>query len=116
MKFIKKIIIIFLHLYAFRIERPSQVQRDYNRTSLGYSKWQRFENAIEKAIESCNNPEHHFTKAGNPITSGKGRTQIIEDYHGCSCLSFKRTFGLISLARSRNQFKMNWLQKASNIA
>ena len=52
---------------------------------LGYSKWQRFENAVEKAIESCkqsgNDPKHHFTGAGNPITSGKGRTQVIEDYH-----------------------------------
>jgi DNA-damage-inducible protein D len=52
---------------------------------LGYSQWRRFENAIEKAIESCrqsgNNPKHHFAGAGNPIISGKGRTQIVEDYH-----------------------------------
>ncbi len=52
---------------------------------LGYSQWRRFENAIEKAIESCkqsgNDPKHHFAGAGNPIISGKGRTQIIEDYH-----------------------------------
>jgi len=52
---------------------------------LGYSKWQRFENAIKKAIESCkqsgNDPKHHFTGAGNPITSGKGRTQVVDDYH-----------------------------------
>ncbi|HSX38774.1 MAG TPA: DNA damage-inducible protein D, partial [Chlamydiales bacterium] len=53
--------------------------------SLGYSQWRRFENAIEKAIESCkqsgNDPKHHFAGAGNPITSGKGRTQVVEDYH-----------------------------------
>lgn len=52
---------------------------------LGYSQWRRFENAIEKAIESCNqsgnDPKHHFAGTGNPIISGKGRTQIIEDYH-----------------------------------
>jgi DNA-damage-inducible protein D len=52
---------------------------------LGYSKWQRFENAIEKAIESCrqsgNEPKHHFTGAGNPIIAGKGATHIVEDYH-----------------------------------
>lgn len=52
---------------------------------LGYAKWQRFENAIQKAVESCkqsgNDPNHHFTGAGNPIMSGKGRTQIVEDYH-----------------------------------
>ena len=52
---------------------------------LGYSQWRRFENAIQKAIESCkqsgNDPKHHFASAGNPITSGKGRTRLIEDYH-----------------------------------
>jgi len=52
---------------------------------LGYAKWQRFENAIEKAIESCkmsgNNPDHHFTGAGKQIEFGKGATQIVEDYH-----------------------------------
>jgi len=53
--------------------------------SLGYSKWQRFENAIEKAIESCkqsgNDPKHHFTGAGKQIQFGKGATQMVEDYH-----------------------------------
>ena len=43
-------------------------------SSLGYSKWQRFENAIEKAIESCkqsgNDPKHHFTGAGKQILFG----------------------------------------------
>lgn len=52
---------------------------------LGYSQWRRFENAIEKARESCkqsgNDPKHHFAGAGNPIISGKGRTQVVEDYH-----------------------------------
>lgn len=53
-------------------------------SSLGYSKWQRFENSIEKAIESCkqsgNDPEYHFTGAGKQIQFGKGATQIVEDY------------------------------------
>jgi DNA-damage-inducible protein D len=53
--------------------------------SLGYSQWRRFENAIKKAIESCkqsgNDPSHHFAGAGNPRMNGKGRTQVIEDYH-----------------------------------
>jgi DNA-damage-inducible protein D len=52
---------------------------------LGYSKWQRFENAIEKAIESCkqsgNNPKHHFTGTGKQIEFGKGSMQVVEDYH-----------------------------------
>ncbi len=53
--------------------------------SLGYSQWRRFENAIQKAIESCkqsgNDPEHHFAGAGKPISGGKGSSQIVDDYH-----------------------------------
>lgn len=52
---------------------------------LGYSQWRRFENAIQKAIESCkqsgNDPSHHFAGAGNPIIGGKGAMQVVEDYH-----------------------------------
>lgn len=52
---------------------------------LGYSQWRRFENAIQKAIESCkqsgNDPNHHFAGAGKQIDFGKGATQIVEDYH-----------------------------------
>jgi hypothetical protein len=54
-------------------------------SSLGYSKWQRFENAIRKAIESCkqsgNDPMHHFTDASKPILGTEGSSQIVEDYH-----------------------------------
>ena len=52
---------------------------------LGYAKWQRFENALKKAIESCkmsgNNPDHHFTGSGKQIEFGKGAMQTVEDYH-----------------------------------
>lgn len=52
---------------------------------LGYSQWRRFENAIQKAIESCqqsgNDPSHHFAGAGKQINFGKGATQTVEDYH-----------------------------------
>ncbi len=38
---------------------------------LGYTQWRRFENAIKKAITSCeqsgNDPGHHFAGAGKPI-------------------------------------------------
>lgn len=50
---------------------------------LGYSQWRRFENAIQKAIESCkqsgNDPIHHFAGAGKQINFGKGATQTVED-------------------------------------
>ena len=52
---------------------------------LGYSQWRRFEQAIERAISSCqqsgNPPAHHFAGAGKPIPGGKGAVQIVHDYH-----------------------------------
>lgn len=52
---------------------------------LGYSQWRRFEQAIERAIQSCDtsgNPSsHHFAGAGKPITGGKGAVQVLDDYH-----------------------------------
>ncbi|MDO8291537.1 MAG: hypothetical protein Q7T29_01520 [Gallionella sp.] len=43
---------------------------------LGYTQWRRFEDAIKRAITSCeqsgNNPAHHFAGAGKPIIGGKG--------------------------------------------
>jgi DNA-damage-inducible protein D len=53
--------------------------------SLGYSQWRRFENAIQKAKESCkqsgNDSTHHFASAGKPIPGGKGSSQVVEDHH-----------------------------------
>lgn len=52
---------------------------------LGYSQWRRFEDAIKRAMTSCeqsgNKPGHHFAGAGKPITGGKGAVQIVADYH-----------------------------------
>ena len=54
-------------------------------SKLGYSQWRRFEDAVKRAMTSCetsgNNPEHHFAGAGKPITGGKGAVQLVEDYH-----------------------------------
>ncbi len=51
---------------------------------LGYSQWRRFEQAIKRAMTSCEesgNPSgHHFAGVGKPITGGKGAVQIVEDY------------------------------------
>ncbi len=51
---------------------------------LGYSQWRRFEDAIKRAITSCeqsgNNPVHHFAGAGKPIVGGKGAVQTVDDY------------------------------------
>lgn len=51
---------------------------------LGYSQWRRFEDAIKRAITSCeqsgNNPEHHFAGAGKMIGVGKGGERNVDDY------------------------------------
>jgi len=51
---------------------------------LGYSQWRRFEQAIERAITSCeqsgNQPDYHFAGAGKPITGGKGAVQVVDDF------------------------------------
>ena len=52
---------------------------------LGYKQWRRFEDAIKRAMLSCqqsgNNPEYHFAGAGKPIKGGKGAVQTVDDYH-----------------------------------
>jgi DNA-damage-inducible protein D len=51
---------------------------------LGYCQWRRFEDAVRRAITSCeqsgNDPDYHFAGAGKPITGGKGAVQIVNDY------------------------------------
>jgi DNA-damage-inducible protein D len=52
---------------------------------LGYSQWRRFEDAIKRAVTSCeqsrNDPGYHFAGAGKPIPGGKGAIQVVQDYH-----------------------------------
>lgn len=52
---------------------------------LGYSQWRRFEQAIKRAVTSCeqsaNKPDYHFAGTGKPITGGKGAVQLFDDYH-----------------------------------
>lgn len=52
---------------------------------LGYSQWRRFDDAIKRAITSCessgNDPDYHFASAGKPIVGGKGAVQVAADYH-----------------------------------
>ena len=51
---------------------------------LGYSQWRRFEDAVKRAMTSCeasgNSAKHHFAGAGKPITGGKGAVQVVDDY------------------------------------
>lgn len=53
-------------------------------TLLGYSQWRRFEQAIERAITSCeqwgNRPDYHFAGAGKMVGLGSGSQRSVEDY------------------------------------
>ncbi|MCX7149594.1 MAG: hypothetical protein NTY05_09340 [Rhodocyclales bacterium] len=52
---------------------------------LGYSQWRRFEDAVKRAMTSCqasgNNPDHHFAGAGKMVDLGSGSQRQVEDYH-----------------------------------
>ena len=52
---------------------------------LGYSQWRRFEDAVKRAMVSCEqsgNPSgHHFAGAGKMIEVGKGGVRKVEDFH-----------------------------------
>jgi len=51
---------------------------------LGYTKKQKFEGVIKKAIKACEvsgrSVDDHFTASGKPIISGKGRVQEVNSY------------------------------------
>ena len=57
---------------------------------LGYAKWQRFREAIQRALLACvtsgQDPSDHFTATGKMITVGKGgccpRTDLLYGFNG----------------------------------
>ena len=52
---------------------------------LGYSQWRRFEEAIRRAMTSCeqsgNDPENHFAGAGKLVRLGSGSEREVDDFH-----------------------------------
>lgn len=52
---------------------------------LGYAKWEKFRNAIQRAEEACRNSnqpvEDHFLHLGKMINLGKGAQREVEDVH-----------------------------------
>jgi len=51
---------------------------------LGYSRWENFQTAIKRAIESCESTgykaDDHFRGATKMITAGKGAGRLVEDF------------------------------------
>ncbi len=52
---------------------------------LGYSQWRRFEQAIARAVSSCqqsgNRSDYHFAGAGKMVDLGSGSQRELVDYH-----------------------------------
>ena len=52
---------------------------------LGYSQWRRFEDAVKRAMVSCeqsgNPTDHHFAGAGKMVELGSGSVRSLEDFH-----------------------------------
>ncbi|MBZ0097390.1 MAG: hypothetical protein K8H75_18730 [Sulfuricella sp.] len=74
---------------------------------LGYGQWRRFEDAIKRAITSCeqsgNNPDYHFAGAGKMIELGKGGVREVEDYQlsrfACYLIAQRENVGAASWPR-----------------
>lgn len=53
-------------------------------TVLGYTRWENFQTAIKRAVESCNsqgiNIDDHFREVTKMVTLGSGATREIQDY------------------------------------
>ena len=52
---------------------------------LGYAQWRRFEDAIKRAMISCeqsgNKSENHFANVGKMVEIGSGSEREVDDYH-----------------------------------
>ncbi|MGB5072459.1 MAG: DNA damage-inducible protein D [Flavobacteriales bacterium] len=52
---------------------------------LGYAQWRRFEEAVKRAMTSCeesgNQPENHFAGAGKVVPLGSGSERELDDFH-----------------------------------
>ena len=52
--------------------------------ALGYAKWQKFADALERAVVACGNSgqdaENHFTRSGKMVEIGSRSKRTVEDY------------------------------------
>jgi DNA-damage-inducible protein D len=73
-----------------KIKRINQFKQEYWSarelfTVLDYQKWDKFQNVINKAIESCRNSdqstENHFLQTGKMVKIGSNSEREVLDYH-----------------------------------
>ena len=75
-----------MHGIAFVQKKPAGIEFWFARdlqAPLGYSRWENFQTAIDRAIESCEASGHaasdHFRGVTKLITHGKGGQREIDD-------------------------------------
>lgn len=79
---------------------------------LGYSQWRRFEDAIARAMTSCeqsgNKPGHHFAGAGKMVELGSGSVREVPDYHlsrfACYLIAQNGDPRKVEIARAQKYF------------
>ena len=66
---------------------------------LGYAQWRRFEDAVKRAITSCeqsgNNPQNHFADAGKMVGLESGSARKVDDYQLCRFANYKEVIYLL---------------------
>ncbi len=86
---------------------------------LGYVKWERFLQAIERAKESCRQSEQkvedHFPGAGKSIISGKNTQVEISDFHltryACYLIAQNGDSRKVEIAKAQTYFAFKTRQK-----
>jgi DNA-damage-inducible protein D len=87
--------------------------------ALGYEKWQKFEWAIERAKQSCENSwqkaKDHFLGAGKMVPIGSGTEREISDYHlsryACYLIAQNGDPRKVEIAKAQTYFAIKTREK-----
>jgi len=86
---------------------------------LGYERWERFADAIDRAMASCqangHEPSDHFRRAGKMVPIGSGATREVTDYHltrfGCYLVAMNGDPRKPEIARAQAYFAIKTRQQ-----